>query len=200
MDKYSDRAINETLRSFYEDHDPIVESNLYSVQKLLLDASDDQQDSQQMASMKTEHHAGDDNFLMPFFQMINKERHYSNEESRNEARDDIKQTFKKYGLETYGQKFKAHDRNHTSRSGINIIGIWPSKNRHLPGDKIILVGGHYDTVKGTTGIDDNGSGTVALLQLAKKLGTIKPVLDHTIFLVAFDLEEDVSVIVCYATF
>jgi len=146
------------------------------------------------ASHPSESLVDDRGSLMSFFRMINKERHSNNEELKDEARDDIMATFKKYGLETIGQKFRAQDRRsfRSTISGLNIIGVWPSKNRNKPGDKILLIGGHYDTVKGTTGIDDNGSGTVALLKLAKMLGTYKPVLDHTIYLVSFDLEEDVS--------
>ena len=37
-------------------------------------------------------------------------------------------------------------------------------------DKIVIVGAHYDTTPNTTGIDDNGSGTTALLQVAKNIG------------------------------
>lgn len=37
-------------------------------------------------------------------------------------------------------------------------------------DKIVIVGAHYDTTPNTTGIDDNGSGTTALLQVAKNVG------------------------------
>ena len=37
-------------------------------------------------------------------------------------------------------------------------------------DKIVIVGAHYDSTPDTTGINDNGSGTTALLQVAKNLG------------------------------
>ena len=39
-----------------------------------------------------------------------------------------------------------------------------------PGDQIVIVGAHYDTVDITPGVDDNGSGITALLQVAKQIG------------------------------
>ena len=37
-------------------------------------------------------------------------------------------------------------------------------------DKIVIVGAHYDTTTRTRGVDDNGSGVTALLQVAKQIG------------------------------
>ena len=37
-------------------------------------------------------------------------------------------------------------------------------------DKIVVVGAHYDTTRKTRGVDDNGSGVTALLQVAKQIG------------------------------
>ena len=37
-------------------------------------------------------------------------------------------------------------------------------------DKIVIVGAHYDTTSRTRGVDDNGSGVTALLQVAKQIG------------------------------
>ena len=37
-------------------------------------------------------------------------------------------------------------------------------------DQIVIVGAHYDTTKNTTGVDDNGSGITALLEVAKNIG------------------------------
>ena len=37
-------------------------------------------------------------------------------------------------------------------------------------DKIVIVGAHYDTTSRTKGVDDNGSGVTALLQVAKQIG------------------------------
>ncbi|PSB03268.1 M28 family peptidase [Merismopedia glauca] len=51
----------------------------------------------------------------------------------------------------------------------------------------ILIGAHYDSVPGTLGADDNGTGVAVLLELAR-LFAAKP-LKYPVRLVAFDLEE-----------
>lgn len=121
------------------------------------------------------------------FSIVSLTRHHDNEKSKETARHRIMGHFWKYGLETFAQRFTTR----LGLNGVNLIGVWPSKNRNKTDDSIILVGGHYDTVKGTYGIDDNGSGIVALLELVRLVGQSKPSLDHSIFFVAFDFEEAV---------
>ena len=53
--------------------------------------------------------------------------------------------------------------------------------------EIVLVGGHYDSVLGSPGADDNASGTAAVLELARLLRDVRP--DRTIRFVAFVNEE-----------
>ncbi len=53
--------------------------------------------------------------------------------------------------------------------------------------EIVLAGAHYDTVPGSPGADDNGSGVAALLELARLLRESRPA--RTIRLVAFVNEE-----------
>lgn len=61
----------------------------------------------------------------------------------------------------------------------------------LPGqthpDEVVVVGAHYDTVPGTPGADDNGSGVAVLLELARQCREMR--LERTLHLVAFTLEE-----------
>lgn len=77
---------------------------------------------------------------------------------------------------------------------MNVVGILPGKNYKVKGkqDKILLIGSHYDTVFGSPGVDDNGSGMVALLAINRLLhenGIKARQLNHTVMFVAFDLEE-----------
>lgn len=61
----------------------------------------------------------------------------------------------------------------------------------LPGvarpEEIILIGAHYDSVKGAPGANDNGSGVAALLEISRLMRAIKP--PCTIRFVAFVNEE-----------
>ena len=61
----------------------------------------------------------------------------------------------------------------------------------LPGtslaEEIILIGAHYDSVSGSPGANDNGSGVAALLEISRLLGSRK--FARTIRLVAFTNEE-----------
>ena len=54
-------------------------------------------------------------------------------------------------------------------------------------EEIVLVGAHYDTVSGSPGANDNGSGVAALLELSRILAGTRPAL--TIRFVAFVNEE-----------
>jgi len=54
-------------------------------------------------------------------------------------------------------------------------------------DQIVLVGAHYDTVLGSPGANDNGSGVASLLEITRLLAIIKPA--RTIRFVAFTNEE-----------
>ena len=60
----------------------------------------------------------------------------------------------------------------------------PGKSRR---DEIIVVGAHYDTVPGTPGANDNGTGVVTLLALARAFAGEQQ--DRTVRFVAFVNEE-----------
>jgi Zn-dependent M28 family amino/carboxypeptidase len=57
-----------------------------------------------------------------------------------------------------------------------------------PGDDILLVGAHYDTVRGSPGADDNASGVAALLEIGRLLRIRAP--KQTVRCVAFVNEEE----------
>lgn len=89
----------------------------------------------------------------------------------------IRQQLEQWGTVT-AQPFQVRGQTHT-----NFILDLPGQRSKPP----ILIGAHYDTVPGTPGADDNGTGVAALLWLAEQLAT-EPAR-HPVRLVAFDLEE-----------
>jgi Zn-dependent M28 family amino/carboxypeptidase len=95
------------------------------------------------------------------------------------AADYIEQTFARQGYHHESESFPS--RGKTVR---NIIAEKPGR----PGTKaILLVGAHYDTVLGSPGANDNGSGVAALLELAGLFAESDP--DCTLRFVAFVNEE-----------
>ena len=50
------------------------------------------------------------------------------------------------------------------------MGMIPSDRTGTADDQIVIVGAHYDTTNNTRGVNDNGSGVTALLQVAKNIG------------------------------
>ena len=67
-------------------------------------------------------------------------------------------------------------------AGVNVVAV---KAGELP-DALVVVA-HHDTVPATGGADDNGSGVVALMELARLLGPAR--LRRTVVLAAVDHEE-----------
>ncbi|MCK5006781.1 MAG: M28 family peptidase [Spirochaetales bacterium] len=57
---------------------------------------------------------------------------------------------------------------------------------------IIVVGGHHDTQAGSPGADDNGTGTVAVIELTRLFASKAP-FRRTIRLISFGAEEQLSV-------
>ncbi len=66
--------------------------------------------------------------------------------------------------------------------------VWTEvKGTGSPGEEIIVIGAHYDSVVGTPGADDNASGVAGMLELARL--TAENPLQRTARFVAFTLEE-----------
>ena len=61
---------------------------------------------------------------------------------------------------------------------------------HLPGvtQPSVLVGGHYDSVPGSPGANDNASGTAVVLEMARR--SAETAIARQVWFVAFDGEED----------
>ena len=127
-----------------------------------------------------------------FFDIFNNPRSDDyNKQMKETARNAILDQFRTYGVEAFTQAFTANKRGSPNK-GTNIIAILPGKYRGVEGkDNIILIGAHYDTVSVSPGIDDNASGVIVLLELARLLKQL-PQLNHTVMFVGFDLEELVS--------
>ena len=68
--------------------------------------------------------------------------------------------------------------------GVNVFGRLGAED----GDTEIIVSAHYDTVPGSPGADDNGSGVAAVLELARALSWAD-LGDTSVVLALFDLEE-----------
>ncbi len=75
----------------------------------------------------------------------------------------------------------------------NIVGYLPGTDPELK-DEVIVIGAHYDHLGKSgsriyNGADDNGSGTVAVMEVAEAFSTIKDQLKRTIVFIAFSGEE-----------
>lgn len=90
--------------------------------------------------------------------------------------------FKSYGYETYFFNWSLG-----SYSDRNVVAVLPGERN----DSIIICA-HYDSVPGSPGADDNGSGTAAVLAAAKALSKYKDKikLTYTIRFVTFSGEEE----------
>ncbi|MCG6859929.1 MAG: M28 family peptidase [Chromatiaceae bacterium] len=95
------------------------------------------------------------------------------------AAEYIEQTFTGLGYRPKDESFES--RGKTVR---NIIAEIPGRST---AGEIVLVGAHYDSVRGSPGANDNGSGVAGLLELARLLADRVP--RHTLRFVAFVNEE-----------
>ena len=107
------------------------------------------------------------------------ERHYLRMPALDSAADYVKGRLTANGYEVSEQTFTA--KGHTFR---NLEATLRGRTRP---DEIIVVGGHYDSVDGTPGADDNASGTAGVIELSRMLRN-EPA-DRTIKFVAFVNEE-----------
>jgi Peptidase family M28 len=95
----------------------------------------------------------------------------------NAAADFIEDSFSRAGLQTRRDSYDIH-----GQACHNI-------EAEIPGARpeILLIGAHYDSVFGSPGANDNGSGVAAMLALARRFADKKP--KHTLRFVAFVNEE-----------
>lgn len=105
-------------------------------------------------------------------------RNYKNIPTLNTVADYIYQEFSKNADTTYFQEFLDDEKN----SFKNVIAVLGPKNAPT-----IVLGAHYDVCGEQAGADDNASGVVGILELARLLKGKK--LNYRIELVAYTLEE-----------
>jgi len=95
------------------------------------------------------------------------------------AAEYIERTFADLGYRPLDEPFQSR-----GKAVRNIIAEKPGS---LAPEEIVLVGAHYDSVQGSPGANDNGSGVAALLELARLLANRE--LPRTVRFVAFVNEE-----------
>lgn len=107
------------------------------------------------------------------------ERHYWRPDQLHAAADYIEDAFREAGHEPLRRAVPTGNRE------------FHNVEVRLPGERlgseVLVVGAHYDTVRGSPGADDNASGVAVLLELARLLQDVT--LDRSLHLVAFVNEE-----------
>ncbi|XP_031550281.1 uncharacterized protein LOC116287729 [Actinia tenebrosa] len=142
------------------------------------------------------HGSSTNNILLNDLKHFDMNRHHKiNPYGKQLAQDYIKNTLTSLGLHTWTEQFKAPG---TPWNGTNIVGVLPGRQYKKRYDRLILIGAHYDTVRTTKGVDDNGSGVVAMLQVARILSKDSSEFnisqgrctrEYSVMFVAFDFEE-----------
>lgn len=107
------------------------------------------------------------------------ERNLGNYQSLCEAADYIDAEFAKFGYPTERQTYRAR--------GLDCFNIEAEIKGTTAPDQIVIIGAHYDSVVGTPGANDNGSGVAAMLALAEHFRDLQP--ERTLRFVAFANEE-----------
>ncbi len=79
----------------------------------------------------------------------------------------------------------AHTEDVPLPNGLTTLNVWTAIGT---GEIELLIGGHYDSVSGSPGADDNASGIAVILELARTLA-LQPPDDMTVTLVGFGAEE-----------
>lgn len=98
-----------------------------------------------------------------------------------ESRDYIYRSFEQLGYNSEIQPFSYTNRGNTVDTS-NIIAVKPGST-----DQQIIIGAHYDTVKGVEGVEDNASSIGVMLEVAERIKNID--LPYTVRFVAFGAEE-----------
>ena len=107
------------------------------------------------------------------------ERNVFRPQALQAAADYLRAQWASLGYQVASQSYEAHGVR-SENLEVTLPGV------HKPSE-IILIGAHYDSVKGSPGANDNASGVAALLELSGALAQAKPA--RTLRFVAFVNEE-----------
>jgi len=99
--------------------------------------------------------------------------------SLSTSKNHIIERFRSYGYQVSLQKYQALDQTYTN--------IEVELQGQKKPEEIIIIGAHYDSVVGSPGANDNGSGVAGILEIARRL--YGQALSRTIRFVAFVNEE-----------
>jgi hypothetical protein len=114
----------------------------------------------------------------------------------NAAADFIEDSFSRAGLRTRRDSYEMGGQTcHNIEAeipgapqGVAVSsGAVASAKAASPPPRVVIVGAHYDSVLGSPGANDNGTGVAATLALARRFANAKP--KHTLRFVAFVNEE-----------
>src|SRR5207247_5620606 len=105
------------------------------------------------------------------------ERNMARYPQLNAAADFIENSFSRAGLQPRRDTYELHGRP-CNNIEVEIRGVRPA---------ILLIGAHYDSVFGSPGANDNGSGVAAMLALARRFAG--KTAQHRVRFVAFVNEE-----------
>jgi Peptidase family M28 len=97
----------------------------------------------------------------------------------NATRDSLQHLFEALGL-----SFRSHTFSFATTIGQNLVGSMPGTTSP---QQVVIVDAHYDTVSNAPGADDNGSGTVGMMEVARLLSRYPS--KKTQRYIGFDLEE-----------
>jgi aminopeptidase YwaD len=111
------------------------------------------------------------------------ERHPHNPLSLTKTARYLATQFSEYGWTTTQQAFRAEGKVYR-----NVLAVKHPAGRRIRGKQApLLIGGHYDTVMGSPGADDNASALAVLLEVADRLK--RAAVTRPVWLAAFCLEE-----------
>ncbi|VDI22128.1 Hypothetical predicted protein [Mytilus galloprovincialis] len=120
-------------------------------------------------------------------------RHHAPQYSayKQTAKQFIFDEFQRFGLDTEYHTFNDTEVSSTATFQ-SVIGVLKGTRFGTADDLISGLGAHYDTVNTSKGVDDNGSGVAAMLEVVRQITNINNSgykSKNTIIFVSFDLEE-----------